>query len=260
MLPASLALLPSIFQFGQSIAQRNKANNLQQSNYIPPSVQNAVANARLNAGATEAPGQDQALSRIRTSTANSILNAKKTASNAAQLSSSVGESEGREKQDLQGLTANNQAFQFRNRQDLMKWLGIRGEYEQSNYDKFNAAKSALIGASNQNAFNALTGAATTGLVALDKGAGLDGYTLGGQPTSQKVLGAAGMPKNVVLGAGGNNSILGKTGLDLQKALKSRNGAGLDENEQAYLESMGYSISPSGEVLDMESPNLQVFAQ
>lgn len=264
MLPVALALLPTLYQMGKSVAQRQKASELQQSNYIPPSVQNAVATARqMSEGSVSMPGYNQAVDRLKTTTANTIANSRKVAGNSAQLSQDVANASARENQSDQSLSAQNSAFKFSNLQNLQKWLGIRGGYEAKNRDQFNAAKSALTGAADQNMYNGISSAASIGLAATDKDLYSSLYgknTLGAQPTNASNLGGVGNNSGSVLGAAGNNSILGKNGIELAKAIRSRNGASFDDNEKAYLQNLGYSISPSGEVINMESPNLEVFAQ
>lgn len=218
MFPALLALLPSLIQMGQGIAQKAKAGNLTQSNYVPPSIQNATEMARQGAATPTAPGYTQQINRVRTSTSNTISNAKKVAGDAAQLQSMVGQADAREKQIGQDLTSQNQNFQFNNRQDLMKWLGIRAGSEQGSRNAYNAAKSALIGAGDQNLFNAATGASAVGITAL-----------GGQKGDASVLGGSGGTKTML--PGGVNNI--QSLIDQKKA-----GVQLTPQQLQYLKGFG----------------------
>lgn len=215
MFPALLALLPSLFQMGQSYAQKQKADNLKNSNYVPPSVQSGVDIATQGAAASTSPGYANQLQKVKTVGANSISKAKQVAGDPNQLQSAVQQVDARERDNTRDLSNRNQEFQFQNRGQLMKWLGIRGASEQRSTDAYNATKSALIGASQQNMYNGITGAAAVGIKAI------------------------GSNDNT----GTSGSLVGKTGKDLVKSMGDR--TSFTDDEKAYLKSMGYSVDGGG---------------
>lgn len=208
MLPALLALAPTAFQIAEGLIQNDKADKLKPSNYVPPSVDSALNMAKANANKTVAPGYGRQLQVLRTGDANSFDRARKVAGDASQLQQQVGNIDARDKEVGKDLTTQNQQFQFNSRQDLMKWLGMRGEYEKSSNDAFNATKSALRGAATQNFFNAATGAAGVGINML------------GNPAS---------------------SIIGKTGTALTNAISGYKGK-MSPDELMYLKNMGFNVN------------------
>lgn len=231
MFPALLALLPSLFQMGQSYSQKQKADNLKPSNYVPPSVQSAVDMATQSAASSTAPGYGNQLQKIKTVGANSISRAKQVAGDANQLQSAVQQVDARERDNTRDLGNRNQEFQFQNRGQLMKWLGIRGASEQRSTDAFNATKSALIGASQQNLYNGISGAAAVGIKAVGS---TDGSTSG--------------------------SLVGKTGKDLVKAMGDR--TSFSDEEKAYLKNLGYNIdgTDNGSGMKFKSPSQLAVSQ
>lgn len=207
LIPA-LSFLPSAFQLVKGFSQKKKAKDLKPSNFVPPSVESAINMAKADSLRTTAPGYGRTLEKIDAQNANAIDAARKVSSDASTLQASVSESDARRKEILKDIETENQQFQFRSRGDLMKWLGIRGDYEKMSRDSYDAAKSALEGAADQNIFNALTGAVATGIT------------------------LKGMKEN-------KSQIIGKTGNTLNEFMKSYTG-NITPEEQLYLRNVGYT--------------------
>lgn len=158
-----LALTPSIFQYIKSRQQKREAKNLQKSTFIPPSVQEATNVARSNANATVTPGYSRSVERLEKISANSISNAKKISTSSGNIMAAVSKADALEKEGIKDLGARNDWFRFQNRGVLSRILQQKGIYEQRNQDKYDAAKSALRGASDQNLYNSVTNVAKVGV-------------------------------------------------------------------------------------------------
>lgn len=156
---AAVPLLISAAEAGysevKSQEQRKKADNLKPSNYVPEAVQEAVGNARTSSTALM-PGYDRTIQKLRQSSANSINSATKVSGTPGQIQQQVGDADAREKESLKDLAVANSSYQAGQKQNLNSLLGLKGGYEKSSFDAFSAAKSALLGASNQNQYNAVT--------------------------------------------------------------------------------------------------------
>lgn len=145
----------ALYSENKANQQRDKAKNLKPSNYVPPSVQEAVDNAKL-ASNSESPGYTRGVEKIGQSTANMINNIKKIGGNPSQIQAGVADADMRGKEALKDLAVSDAAFKASQRQNLNNLLMAKGGYEKSSFDAFSAAKSALLGAANQNEYNAFT--------------------------------------------------------------------------------------------------------
>ena len=135
--------------------QRKKARQLKNSNYVPPSVQEAVANSRMAASGTS-PEYLRGQQKLRLSTQNTVNNARRVGGSAGQIQQAVADSDAREKEAVKDLEVSDAAYRNNNRLALNQQLGIQGQYEKESYDNYNAAKSALLGAAEQNTYNGIT--------------------------------------------------------------------------------------------------------
>jgi hypothetical protein len=152
---ALIGLVNAGYSKYQSDQQREKAKNLKPSNFVPASVQEGIDNAKLLSN-SETPGYTRGAEKIGQSTANMINNIKKIGGNPSQIQAGVVDADVREKEALKDLAVSDSAFKANQRQNLNNLLMVKGGYEKSSFDAFAAAKSALLGAANQNQYNAFT--------------------------------------------------------------------------------------------------------
>ncbi|MGC3945364.1 MAG: hypothetical protein QM762_12760 [Chryseolinea sp.] len=155
MIPALVALGTAAYQWYQSDQQKKKAKKLKPSNYVPPGTEEALTNARMDATA-QSPGYARGLEKLRQSSATTIANAKRVGGNPAAIQQAVADTDAREKEAIKDLQVSDEAFRASNRKDLNRQLQIKAGYQKDSYDAYNASKSALIGASQQNKYNAIT--------------------------------------------------------------------------------------------------------
>lgn len=194
----------------QGHKQKKMADNLKPSNYVPPSVKEAIATSRMGVNAN-APGYARMMDRLKTSSANTVARASRISNNPAQVQQTVADTDAREKESIKDMEVANEGFKNENRNRLTQLLGMQGGFEKASMDAFNSAKSALLGASMQNKYNAIT-------------------TLG----ENLIYSADGK------GAFGQNSVVGKKGEDLAKTLArvQKSGRTLTVDEIAYINQIG----------------------
>jgi hypothetical protein len=155
IIPALTSLATAGYQYYQGARQKKMAAKLKPSNYVPPSVNEAVSNARIESNATS-PIVTRGLERLKTSTANSIENAKRVGGSAGAVQQAVVDADSREKEMTKDLSVKDAQYRAERKQELNQMLGIKGRYEKESMDAYNASKSALTGASMQNKYNAVT--------------------------------------------------------------------------------------------------------
>jgi len=159
---AFLSALPSAFQFGKAKEQKKLAKDLKEDSFIPPALQAKLDAAKIRANATLFPGQPQAEEQIREASAGSINQVRRTSSSTSDVLNTVAAIDAQEKNSRVELARTNAEFQNQADRELGFTQSEVAGVEQGNRDQFNASKSALIGASDQNVFNALSGVATAG--------------------------------------------------------------------------------------------------
>lgn len=178
--PLTISILANLgkagYQFFQGQKQKQMANSLKPSNYVPPAIREAEASSRLQANASVAPGYGRFLDRLQTDTANTIAGAARATRNPNQIQQAVMDSDARNKELIKDIEVNNQAWQAQNRDKLNRVLGIKGGFERDSWDAYNATKSSLLGASMRNKYNAVSGLAEAGtyLAAIDMMSGKSG--------------------------------------------------------------------------------------
>lgn len=168
--PVTLGLImsaaPSVYQMFTAGKQKNMANNLKQSNFIPDSLKEVENMARAGASATRLPGQDAMESQIERGTANAVGNVRRASRSGTQLLENIGEinaQEGAAKMDLNKMLAD---FQTGERRNLQGILGQKANVELRNKDAYDAAKRNLLETSTKNTYGAISGLASAGISAL----------------------------------------------------------------------------------------------
>lgn len=179
----ALSAIPSLFQFGKAAKQKKLAKELKEDSFIPPALQAKLDAAKIRANATLFPGQPQAEEQIREASAGSINQVRRTASSTSDVLNTVAAIDAQEKNSRVELARTNAEFQNQADRELGTTQSEVAEVEQGNRDQFNAAKSALLGASDQNIFNGLGGLASAGTAFLPFD--FDGPFLGNKKTAAK---------------------------------------------------------------------------
>lgn len=171
LIPILTTLATSAYQKYQGDKQKKLAGKIKPSNYIPPSVQEAVAGARIDANASVAPGYGRTVDKLRTSSANTIARTMRGTKNAGTIQQSVADADAREKEVLKDLEVANEGYRANAKGRLNQTLGVQAGHERASFENYNQAKSALIGSSLQNKFNAFNGLTENlmNLYALDVG-------------------------------------------------------------------------------------------
>lgn len=175
---AILSAAPSIYQLFTAGKQKNMANNLKESTFIPQSLREAENMARTGANATRLPGQDAMESQIERGTANAVGNVRRASRSGTQLLENIGEinaQEGAARMDLNKMLAD---FQTGERRNLQGILGQKAQVELRNKDAYDAAKRNLLETSTKNTYGAVSGIASAGINSFLPGAapaqGMDG--------------------------------------------------------------------------------------
>lgn len=155
---AAIPLALSAYQAYKGFEQEKKAKNLKESNFVPGSVRESVASGRMGVNASN-PAVTRGLARLKASSANTIDARKRIGGSAAQIQNTVTDVDAREKEAVKDLQVADASFKIDQQRNLEDLLREKGYYEKASRDAFNAGKSALIGASEQNKYNALSTAA-----------------------------------------------------------------------------------------------------
>lgn len=155
-IPLLLGGIQGAFQGLAGISQRQKANKLRQSNYIPPALQEELNIGRTQANASLYPGQDIDQNNLRQGTADSFANLQRSATSSGQLLNAGSKLGGQLMRGQQNIARTGQMFRQGAMDRYRQSLRSKANVQQANQNQFQAAKSALIGSSGQNAYNALT--------------------------------------------------------------------------------------------------------
>lgn len=151
-------------QGAQAIKQANLAKNLKQSDYIPPSILEAEQRSRAMANSSEVPGEAAAKARLDRQTANTTNAVRTATKDSGTVLEKLQEADAVAKAKATDIEAQAQEFRYRNQKALDQTLQAKAAYEQKNRDAYDSAKSALRGASNQNAFNAANNATAAAMM------------------------------------------------------------------------------------------------
>lgn len=154
MLPL-LSLLPAAFQLGQGIFQNAEANNLKESQFIPPELRMKRQLAQQQAFSRRAPGTGQAEEQSRRNLATSLSQARRNfggdAGKMAAISAgAVGQAnDATARLQAQGQQFSENAFARMGQADS-EIAGVK----ERNRREYNQTKAELYRASGQNLFNA----------------------------------------------------------------------------------------------------------
>lgn len=188
--PALLALIPSLIQAGQGVAQSIRANKIAKSNQrpsytatpykIPDEIKEYVARTKAMMN-TRLPGQNLMENKIDANTSNAIAAIQQSGNSSADIINSISGINGQQNDaynnlGVQGATrydalqgnVNNALLtsaQYKDRAYDINSGNKQAEFEYNQnqpYQARAAAASALTGAGQQNIYNGIQGASNIG--------------------------------------------------------------------------------------------------
>jgi len=236
LIPALVAIGQAGYQMYQSHKQKEQAKDLKPSNYIPAGVKEAVSNARRDS-ISLSPGYTRGLEKIRQSTTDSIDAMKRVGGNGRVIQQGVADADAREKELLKDLSVADSAYRANRSDHLNQLLLHQGRYEQENMDAYRATKSALLGASMRNQYNAIT---TLGenMVSLLPDKSFEETTLGNKAGLTRLEKQSGM--------------LSADRVDQFKKAGKIQDAGLDKLEMPKAKKIGFGLEKLDPMFGMES--------
>jgi hypothetical protein len=155
MIPALIAVAQAGYQLYKSEDQKKKASKLKDNNYVPSAVNEAVNSARIDSNSSS-PHFARGLEKIKQSSASSINTAKSIGGSTGQIQQSVANIDAHEKESLKDLEVYDSAYRTERKNNLQNLLMMKGSYQKDSRDAYDAARSALIGASERNQYNAFS--------------------------------------------------------------------------------------------------------
>ena len=171
LIPLAIAGVQAYTAGRKAKKQRDKARNLKDSNYVPPALQEALANEKMRADSSS-PEYQRGLEKLNQSTATTISQAKKVGGTSAQVQQAVADSDARAKEGIKDLQVADASFKADSRRNVTSLLLNKGEYQARSREQLENAQAALRGAAESNQEVAISkglqGAAIVGDWAQDK--------------------------------------------------------------------------------------------
>lgn len=154
--PLLVGLGTGLFQAAAAGRQRRQARRMQPSSFIPPALREAEGSASREAMATRYPGQDVDEANVRQTATDAFHNVARSSSSPSATVNAASRLAGFQQREMRRIGAEARRFRAnatdRLRQIQLRKAGVQAE----NRRQFEAAKSALRGASSQNLFNAIS--------------------------------------------------------------------------------------------------------
>lgn len=152
-----MGIFTAIGNIGYAKTLKKRYNELTESSYIPPSLNQAINNAGNQANATRYAGQDVDEQNIRNASNTAITNVQRGATSSANVLNAASQIQGNQNKAMAqvgGTLQRNKNQWFNNFNNLL--LG-RADRQQRNRDQYLAAKSALLGARDAAKMNVWKG-------------------------------------------------------------------------------------------------------
>jgi hypothetical protein len=143
-------------KIAQGIKQKKMAKRLKESTYIPPALLEAESKARKEANATRYAGQEVDEANIAQASATAVSNVNKAATNSADalnMGAAIVGSEQKQKMQLGKIL---QQSKIRGKEIQRETLYKKAQAQARNRAAYEAAKSALTGASIQNTYSGVS--------------------------------------------------------------------------------------------------------
>ncbi len=168
--PLAIAAIPALAQTIGGFFQKNEANNLKKSNYIPPELLMNRDLAKQQAYSRRAPGAAQSEERIRRNQANQIAGAQRMFGGDANKIAAVAAGSTAQANDASAqVQAQGDQFSENAFGRLSNANNAIAQNDRQNQAEYLQTKNALDNAGNTNLFSGINNLATAGL--LSKAAG-----------------------------------------------------------------------------------------
>lgn len=155
-IPLILGGANALFQGISAINQKRKANKLKASTFEPPALTEEANLARTQANASKYAGQSIDEENLRQGAADSVANAERAATSSGQLLNVGSKIANQQQRGMKSIAQRGEMFRQNAMDKYRNVLRAKAQNQMGNQQQFQAAKSALIGSSNQNAYNALS--------------------------------------------------------------------------------------------------------
>lgn len=152
----ALALASGAGKFIGGLFQSHKAKKLKPSTWVPPELRASQAEANRLSTASMAPGQQAEEESIRQSGSQYLTNIAKTGTSANEMQNFAGKAMGAENAMKRDIARRALLWKDQHRANLNAIRGRIAAQQIENRRQYQAAKSALRGAANQNIFGGLT--------------------------------------------------------------------------------------------------------
>lgn len=154
-------VINSGYQAYKSGQQKKMAKNLRPSNYIPPELKKQLSADERRASINQTKRQIRTNQQIDNTTANTANRIAKVGGSAADVIGAISAVDAKAKNaKIENEVVAEQEMEMR-RDKLGRTRENVARIQLKNQDEYEAAKSALTGASDQNMFNAITGITST---------------------------------------------------------------------------------------------------
>lgn len=182
-LPLLLAGIPALGQTIGGILQKNQANNLKKSTYVPPELMMNRDLAAQQAYSRRAPGTAQAEEQNRRLQANQIAGAQRSFGGDANKMAAVASASTAQATDANArIAAQGQQFSENAFGRLSNANTALAQNDRQNQDEYVQTKNALDNAGNTNIFSGVSNMASAGLLAsAAKGNKTSQFLTGTQP-------------------------------------------------------------------------------
>lgn len=194
--PVTAAIIAQGVQAGyqavKGAQQKRQAKRLKPSTYIPPALQSQLAADKNRTAKSITKRQQLADKRINRMTAQTSNRIAKTGGSAGNMIIGAAAADAQGKDAIQESEVIAESERERNRDKLSATKMSVARVQQKNQDEYEAAKSALLGAGDQNIFGGIKTAGSTaafaaGAMSGDKPKGTIGddgmYTPGGKTSA-----------------------------------------------------------------------------
>lgn len=144
----------------QANKQKKAAARIKPSKWVAPSLLKQKGEADILASSSLAPGQTDEQEAARQGTAQFISNVSKTGGGANELINAASAGVGNENRAMRDIAKRSLLWKDQRRADRNRINSQIAAQESENRRQWQGAKSALIGAGNQNMFNGISSIGT----------------------------------------------------------------------------------------------------
>lgn len=157
---AGVAVVGGVATAVQANKQKKAAARVKPSKWVPPSLLKQKAESDILASSSLAPGQVDEQAAARQNTSQFISNVAKTGGGANELINAASAASGNENRVMRDISRRSLLWKDQRRADRNRINSQIAGQESENRRQWQGAKSALIGAGNQNMFNGISSIGT----------------------------------------------------------------------------------------------------